>query len=106
MKVLYGSKSWMTHLTKEDFTDQNCEANVDVEYIQEAGHHIYADQYKQFNYVLNKFLKSEDWNKRNSCTKFAFYPSSNKLYAFYLSDLKNIFTLIYNKKNVLAILPE
>jgi len=60
MKVLYGSKSWMTHLTKEDFTDQNCEANVDVEYIQEAGHHIYADQYKQFNYVLNKFLKSED----------------------------------------------
>ena len=60
MKVLYGSKSWMTHLTKEDFTDQNCEAYVDVEYIQEAGHHIYADQYKQFNYVLNKFLKSED----------------------------------------------
>jgi len=60
MKVLYGSNSWMTHLTKEDFATEGCEANVDVEYIEDAGHHIYADQYTQFNNVVNNYLKTVD----------------------------------------------
>ena len=60
MRVLYGSNSWMTHLTKDDFISAGCEANVDVEYIEEAGHHIYADQYVDFNNSVNAFLQNVD----------------------------------------------
>ena len=49
MKVLYGSNSWMTHLKENDFIENGVEAAVDVDYIEEAGHHIYADQYNSFN---------------------------------------------------------
>ena len=60
MKVLYGSNSWMTHLTNADFDDNGVKANIDVEYIEDAGHHIYADQHQQFNSVVNNFLSSHD----------------------------------------------
>jgi len=60
MKVLYGSNSWMTHLHNEDFLKAGVKANVDVEYIEGAGHHIYADQHQEFNQVLNSFLLTQD----------------------------------------------
>ena len=60
MKVLYGSNSWMTHLTQGDFSNAGVAASVDVEYIDNAGHHIYADQHQQFNHVINDFLKEND----------------------------------------------
>jgi len=60
MKVLYGSNSWMTHLTNDDFAAVGVKTDVDVEYIDKAGHHIYADQYQQFNLSLNNFLQSID----------------------------------------------
>ena len=65
MKVLYGSNSWMTHLTNEDFAAVGVKTDVDVEYIDKAGHHIYADQYQQFNLSLNNFLQSIDWPTKN-----------------------------------------
>ena len=60
MKVLYGSNSWMTHLTNEDFAAVGVKTDVDVDYIDKAGHHIYADQYQQFNLSINNFLQSID----------------------------------------------
>merc|ERR1719195_2129435 len=36
MKVLYGSNSWMTHLTQGDFSNAGVAASVDVEYIDNA----------------------------------------------------------------------
>lgn len=50
----------MTHLTQGDFSNAGVAASVDVEYIDNAGHHIYADQYQQFNHVINDFLKEND----------------------------------------------
>ena len=60
MKVFYGSKSWMTHLEGEDFIEAGVEADVDVEYIEDSGHHVYADQYKDFNEALNSCLMKRD----------------------------------------------
>jgi len=60
MKVIYGSKSWMTHLQEKDFTAAGVEAGVDVEYVEDAGHHVYADQYVQFNDAVNKSLAKHD----------------------------------------------
>ena len=60
MKVLYGSKSWMTHLQVNDFIENGVEAAVTVDYIEEAGHHIYADQYHNFNDAVNQCLKTFD----------------------------------------------
>ena len=50
----------MTHLQNEDFTREGVKASVDVEYIDGAGHHIYADQYKDFNIALNNCLSQYD----------------------------------------------
>jgi len=60
MKVLYGSKSWMTHLQANDFIENGVEAAVTVDYIEDAGHHIYADQYHSFNETVNQCLKIYD----------------------------------------------
>ena len=60
MKVLYGSNSWMTHLKEANFTEAGVEATVSVEYIEDAGHHIYADQYSSFNETVNKCLLKHD----------------------------------------------
>jgi hypothetical protein len=60
MKVLYGSNSWMTHLKENDFIEAGVEAAVGVEYIEDAGHHIYADQYKRFNEAVYMSLTKYD----------------------------------------------
>ena len=36
----------MTQLQKTDFEEKGVTANVEVDYIEDAGHHIYADQYE------------------------------------------------------------
>jgi len=60
MKVLYGSKSWMTHLQENDFIENGVKSAVSVEYIEDAGHHIYADQYQSFNEAVNSCLSKHD----------------------------------------------
>ena len=60
MRVLYGSNSWMTHLKENDFIENGVEAAVGVEYIEDAGHHIYADQYNRFNEAVNMSLTKYD----------------------------------------------
>ena len=58
--MFYGARTWMTHLAEVDFTEHGVEAAVSVEYIPDSGHHVYADQYEQFNEALNKFLVDND----------------------------------------------
>jgi len=60
LRVLYGSKTWMTHLQKSDFDEKGVTANVEVDYIEDAGHHIYADQYESFNTKVNQILSEKD----------------------------------------------
>merc|ERR1712106_220940 len=56
MQVFYGANTWMAHLEEADFIDIGVEASVDVEYIEDSGHHVYADQYEKFNEALIKCL--------------------------------------------------
>ena len=60
MKVLYGSQSFITHLTEEDFVSAGVKANIQVEFIDNAGHHIYSDQYEHFNNTVNNFCSQAD----------------------------------------------
>ena len=60
LNVLYGSNSWMTHLVEEDFRQAGVAGEVEVKYIQGAGHHIYSDQAEEFNNSLSKLLQSQD----------------------------------------------
>ena len=60
LQVLYGSNSWMTHLSAADFRDAGVRGPVEVRYIEGAGHHIYSDQAVQFNTILNQLLESQD----------------------------------------------
>ena len=60
LQVLYGSNSWMTHLSAADFREAGLAGPVEVKYIEGAGHHIYSDQAEEFNTILNKLLESQD----------------------------------------------
>ena len=60
MKVLYGSQSFITHLTEEDFVSAGVKANIKVDFIDNAGHHIYSDQYEHFNNTVNNFCSQAD----------------------------------------------
>ena len=60
LNVMYGSNSWMTHLQEEDFRTAGVEGEVEVTYIEGAGHHIYSDQPDHFNNSLSKLLHSHD----------------------------------------------
>ena len=60
MKVLYGSQSFITHLNEEDFKSGGVKANIKVQFIDNAGHHIYSDQYKHFNETVNHFCSQAD----------------------------------------------
>ena len=50
----------MTHMKENDFIEAGVEAAVGVEYIEDAGHHIYADQYNRFNEAVNMSLTKYD----------------------------------------------
>ena len=50
----------MTHLGEEDFRKAGVEGEVEVRYIEGAGHHIYSDQAEEFNNTVNSLLLSQD----------------------------------------------
>lgn len=56
LHVMYGAQSWMSQVTEEDFREAGVTGDVTVQYIQEAGHHIYADQHQTFNEAVNTFI--------------------------------------------------
>ncbi|KAL3288218.1 hypothetical protein HHI36_002668 [Cryptolaemus montrouzieri] len=49
--MMYGSNTWMHNLA-EKVKEIRPDCSVDVQIIENAGHHIYADQYDQFNEVI------------------------------------------------------
>ena len=53
---MYGSKSWITTIPVEKFHELGL-SNVMVESIEDAGHHIYADQADLFSEAVNKTLE-------------------------------------------------
>ena len=65
--VIAGSNSWMNFTTfKDDRTAEQIAATrptssyVDVYYVDEAGHHVHAQQPDQFNRIVNSVFKSVD----------------------------------------------
>ena len=62
LQVFYGANTWMTHLEESDFLEADVEASVDVKYFEDAGHHVYADQYNLFNQALDNCLSNYDSN--------------------------------------------
>ena len=56
LTVMYGSKSWITTIPVEKFHELGL-SNVMVESIEDAGHHIYADQADLFSEAVNKTLE-------------------------------------------------
>jgi len=62
LQVFYGANTWMTHLEESDFLESGVEASVDVKYFEDAGHHVYADQYNLFNQALDNCLSNYDSN--------------------------------------------
>ena len=64
MQVFYGANTWMTHLEEVDFIANGVEGTVDVEYIENSGHHVFADEYAKFNEALNNCqLRHENKSK-------------------------------------------
>ena len=65
--VIAGSNSWMNFTTfQDDRTPEQIAAArptnsfVDVHYVNEAGHHVHAQQPDQFNRIVNSVFKSVD----------------------------------------------
>jgi len=53
LHCIYGANTWMSHLEEQDFLEAGVKAEVTVRYIQDAGHHVYADQHQLFNEAVN-----------------------------------------------------
>lgn len=77
LTVISGSKSWMHFTTfKDDRTAEQIAAArpsssyVGVHYVDEAGHHVHAQQPDQFNRIVNGVFKlvdsGEDLNPQTS----------------------------------------
>lgn len=65
--VIAGSNSWMNFTTfQDDRTPEQIAAArptgsfVDVHYVDDAGHHVHAQQPEQFNRIVNSVFKSVD----------------------------------------------
>ena len=62
MSVIYGEDSWIQpKLTEDSLLEagvRNIE-NIEVFMIPEARHHVYADQFEEFNEILLEILNSD-----------------------------------------------
>jgi len=70
LTVLFGSNSWITTIAQDSFKDSEVEQldglaglfeehgveNVSVHVVEEAGHHVYADQPQAFHHILQGAL--------------------------------------------------
>lgn len=60
MTFIYGSRTWMDRECGNQTRYLRNESRVDVEIINGAGHHVYADRSESFNFLLNKYLDAMD----------------------------------------------
>ncbi|KAJ9576041.1 hypothetical protein L9F63_007141, partial [Diploptera punctata] len=58
--LLYGSRSWVDNLSGEVIKQKRTESYVNIQVIQGAGHHVYADKSDIFNRHVNEACKLSD----------------------------------------------
>ena len=58
--IIYGEDSWISpKLTDTDLETEGCSTNISIVTIQEATHHVYADQFEKFNEILIKLVEND-----------------------------------------------
>jgi len=55
MTILYGLNSWVTAISEDQFEEHEGK-NISVYLVDNAGHHVYADQAKQFNRIVSDVI--------------------------------------------------
>ncbi|CAG5897153.1 unnamed protein product [Menidia menidia] len=58
--MLYGARSWVSSSSGDLMAELRKEAHTKVMLIDDASHHVYADQPEEFNKVVNDICKSAD----------------------------------------------
>eukprot|EP00088_Acartia_fossae_P027566 TRINITY_DN28302_c0_g1_i1.p1 TRINITY_DN28302_c0_g1~~TRINITY_DN28302_c0_g1_i1.p1 ORF type:complete len:400 (+),score=78.35 TRINITY_DN28302_c0_g1_i1:34-1233(+) len=56
MTILYGSNSWVTAISEEQFEEKGASENLSVYLVENAGHHVYADQAGDFNRIVSNVI--------------------------------------------------
>ena len=58
--IIYGEDSWISpKLTDTELKTEGCSTNISIVTIQEATHHVYADQFEKFNEILIKLVEND-----------------------------------------------
>ncbi|XP_066288463.1 (Lyso)-N-acylphosphatidylethanolamine lipase-like isoform X3 [Branchiostoma lanceolatum] len=57
---IYGARSWMDKESGKQVKVQRQDSYVDVQSVPEAGHHVYADQYEDFNRLVVQVCAKTD----------------------------------------------
>ena len=66
ISALYGSKSWMAKLFDFNLLNFIREVGyIDIQVIEDAGHHIYADQVDDFNESVNRICDLTEENSKH-----------------------------------------
>ncbi|KAL3859771.1 hypothetical protein ACJMK2_009965 [Sinanodonta woodiana] len=65
MTFIHGSESWISQDTSYRVKYIRKDSFVDVQVIDGAGHHVYADEPHAFNYLVDKLLDNLDSTKEN-----------------------------------------
>ncbi|XP_036370650.1 (Lyso)-N-acylphosphatidylethanolamine lipase-like isoform X2 [Octopus sinensis] len=60
MTLIYGSRSWITSHTGQEVKFLRPDSYVDVQIIQGAGHHVYADRSDDFNELITEVCSFAD----------------------------------------------
>ena len=58
--IIYGEDSWISpKLTDTELETEGYSTNISIVTIQEATHHVYADQFEKFNEILIKLVEND-----------------------------------------------
>lgn len=72
---IYGSRSWVSNESGETIKTLRPKSFVNIEIINQAGHHVYADKAHEFNELILKACDYEDGKtevERENSSKFSF----------------------------------
>lgn len=76
VSVIHGGNSWMFRQPEQPIRDLCPERVVEVEEIEGAGHHVYADNLQQFNHLVNQFCDRADQRRDLKQQQHALPPSA------------------------------
>lgn len=60
MTMIHGQESWISHEPSYQTKYLRSNSYVKIEVISDAGHHVYADQPDDFNFVVDRICQKED----------------------------------------------